>query len=174
MSQNRPYKTGFKSYSSEPSVPPMRQLTEDQKNEINEAFSIFDSNKTGYLDFHELKVALRALGFECTPDELKSIFLKYDKNNNQAISRKDFEEIASYKVATRDPIEEMKKAFELFDIDKTGFISLENLKDVADDLREDVTIEELQAMINEFDLDGDGKISQDEFIQIMKEASSIL
>ncbi len=32
------------------------ELTEDQKQEIKEAFDLFDSEKTGYLDYHELKV----------------------------------------------------------------------------------------------------------------------
>jgi len=32
------------------------ELSEDQKQEIREAFELFDSEKTGFLDYHELKV----------------------------------------------------------------------------------------------------------------------
>lgn len=32
------------------------ELTEDQKQEIREAFDLFDGEKTGFLDYHELKV----------------------------------------------------------------------------------------------------------------------
>lgn len=70
----------------------------------------------------------------------------------------------------RDPIEEIKKAFQLFDDDNTGKISVRNLKRVAKELGEDIDEEELQAMIDEFDLDNDGEINEQEFISIMTDA----
>ena len=33
-----------------------RELTEDEKQEIKEAFDLFDTDKDGALDYHELKV----------------------------------------------------------------------------------------------------------------------
>jgi Ca2+-binding EF-hand superfamily protein len=40
------------------------ELTEDQKQELREAFELFDANKTNSIDLHELKVLMRALGFD--------------------------------------------------------------------------------------------------------------
>lgn len=34
---------------------PRPELTEEQKQEIKEAFDLFDVNKDGYIDYHELK-----------------------------------------------------------------------------------------------------------------------
>ena len=75
------------------------------------------------------------------------------------------------KISERDPVEEIVKAFKLFDEDSTGRISLRNLRRVARELGENLSDDELQAMIDEFDKDGDGEISESEFLAIMKQTS---
>jgi len=49
------------------------ELTEDQKQELREAFELFDANKTGSIDLHELKVLMRALGFDVKKPEIVKI-----------------------------------------------------------------------------------------------------
>ena len=41
-----------------------QELSDEQRQEIKEAFELFDTDKTGTIDYHELKVAMRALGFD--------------------------------------------------------------------------------------------------------------
>ena len=77
----------------------------------------------------------------------------------------------SDKYAERDPEEEIKKAFQLFDDDHTGRISLRNMRRVARELGENLSEEELQNMIDEFDRDQDGEISAEEFMYIMKQST---
>lgn len=75
------------------------------------------------------------------------------------------------KIADRDPEEEIRKAFSLFDDDQTGTISLKNLRRVSRELGETLSDDELQAMIDEFDKNNDGVIDIEEFLGIMKATS---
>jgi Ca2+-binding EF-hand superfamily protein len=45
-----------------------QELTEKQKKDIKEAFDLFDADGSGVIEIKELKVALRALGFEPKKD----------------------------------------------------------------------------------------------------------
>ncbi|XP_048874826.1 centrin-3 isoform X2 [Brienomyrus brachyistius] len=144
-----------------------RELTEEQKQEIKEAFELFDTDKDKEIDYHELKVAMRALGFDVKKSDVLKILKDYDREGSGKITFDDFNEVVTEKMLERDPQEEIMKAFKLFDDDDSGKISLRNLRRVARELGENISDEELRAMIDEFDTDGDGEINQEEFISIM-------
>lgn len=156
-----------KSVASVPRVRRRRELTDEQRQEIKEAFDLFDTDKDGFLDYHELKVSMRALGFDVKKVEVQKILKDYDRQGDGLISERDFTEVVTEKMLERNPVEEMLKAFKLFDDDNTGKISLRNLRRVARELGEEMSEEELKAMIDEFDTDNDGEISQEEFLSIM-------
>lgn len=55
----------------------------------------------------------------------------------------------------------MRKVFNLFDDEKTGFISIKNLRRIVKELGESISENELQEMIERADLDNDGLVSED-------------
>ncbi|XP_062269527.1 centrin-3 [Platichthys flesus] len=144
-----------------------RELTEDQKHEIKEVLELFDTDKDKEINYHELKVAMRALGFEVKKVDVLKILKDYDREGNGKITFEDFNEVVTDRILERDPKEEIVKAFKLFDDDESGKINLRNLKRVARELGENISDEELRSMIDEFDTDGDGEINQEEFLSIM-------
>ena len=146
-----------------------QELSDEQKQEIKEAFDLFDTDKTGTIDYHELKVCMRALGFDVKKKEVLDLMREYDRDGQGQIEYQDFQEIMTMKINDRDPIEEISKAFKLFDEDNTGRISLRNLRRIAREMQENLSDDELQAMIDEFDKDGDGEINESEFLAIMKQ-----
>jgi len=150
--------------------PPKIELSEEQKAEIKEAFELFDTEKMGRIGPHELKVAMRALGFDVKKQEVLRIIEDVDRTGSGSIEFSDFMDIMKQKIISRDPMEEISKAFKLFDDDQTGKISLKNLRRVAKELGQNLSDEELTAMIEEFDLDEDGQINEHEFAEIMKQS----
>uniref|UniRef100_A0AAZ3PAD7 EF-hand domain-containing protein n=1 Tax=Oncorhynchus tshawytscha TaxID=74940 RepID=A0AAZ3PAD7_ONCTS len=150
---------------------PKSELTEELKQEIREAFELFDTDASGHIEVKELKVAMRALGFEPKKEEIKRMITEADKDGTGKISFSDFLTVMTQKMAEKDSKEEILKAFRLFDDDETGKISFRNLKRVAKELGENLTDEELQEMIEEADRDGDGEVNQGEFLRIMKKTS---
>ncbi|KAM9816833.1 uncharacterized protein ACB057_002094 [Neosynchiropus ocellatus] len=150
---------------------PKIELSEEQKQEIKEAFDLFDTDGIGSIEAKELKVAMRALGFEPKKEEIKKLISEVDKVGSGKIDFADFLSIMTVKISEKDTKEEILKAFRLFDDDNTGKISFQNLKRVANELGEKLTDEELQEMIEEADGDGDGEVNEQEFLKIMKKTN---
>lgn len=71
------------------------------------------------------------------------------------------------RVSSKDTRDDLRKVFNLFDDEKSGFISLKNLKRVIHDLGENIDEHELQEMIHKADEDNDGLVSEQEFYNIM-------
>merc|ERR1712078_195750 len=148
-----------------------KELTEEQKQEIKEAFDLFDTDGSGEIDSKELKVAMRALGFEPKKEEIQKMISDVDDDGSGTIGYPEFLKMMAHKILNRDPKDEILKAFRLFDDDETGKISFKNLKRVAKELGERMTDEELQEMIDEADRDGDGEVNEEEFLRIMKKTN---
>ena len=68
---------------------------------------------------------------------------------------------------TEDKINEFKEAFKIFDKDKVGYIITKELGDIMKILGQIPSEVELQDMINEVDIDGNGTIDFKEFLGLM-------
>ncbi len=63
-------------------------LTEDEIEEIKEAFDLFDTDGSGAIDPKELKAAMQSLGFEAKNQTIFQMISDLDRNSSGAI---DFE-----------------------------------------------------------------------------------
>lgn len=143
-------------------------LTQDQIAMLKESFDLFDMEKTGFIDAHELKLTLKAFGFHPSKEEIKNLLNKYDCENGKIVYE-DYMEIMTLKFSERDPREEALLAFSLFDEENKGKIGIKNLKSSIKELGENLSEDELKAIIEEFDSDKDGFITKDDFMKIMDE-----
>jgi len=68
---------------------------------------------------------------------------------------------------TEEELAEFREIFNLVDLDKGGTISKDELKQLMQTLGLKPTQEELNAMVDEIDQDGNGEIDFDEFVTVM-------
>ena len=81
---------------------------------------------------------------------------------NGKIELNEFLDMMAAKQKTMEALEgEIKQAFQFFDMDGDGFISMSELKEVAVKLGEDLSEEEIDEMIREADRNGDGQVDFD-------------
>merc|ERR1711990_116504 len=146
-----------------------KELTEEQKQEIKEAFDLFDTDGSGNIDAKELKVAMRALGFEPKKVEVKKMVNDLDRDGDGTVDFPEFLHMMSGKMGAKDAKEQLLEGFALYDEEETGKINFANLKRAAQELGESMGDDELQEMIDEADRDGDGEINEEEFLVMMKE-----
>jgi Ca2+-binding EF-hand superfamily protein len=157
------------------SVPPRKaqraDLTEEQKLELQEAFNMFDTDGTGRIQASELRVALRALGFEPTKDELRRMITDVDKKGDGLLDFPQFLEAIVKKISEPDTEDEIHKSFFLFDNNRDGNIDITDLKYVADLIGETMSQEELYEMIREADQNRDGLVTEEDFKRVVRRAS---
>ena len=84
--------------ATQPTKKIRNELTEEQRQEIKEAFDLFDTEAQGVIDAKELKVAMRALGFEPKKEEIRKILQEIDKAGEGTIKYEEFLDIMTGKV----------------------------------------------------------------------------
>ncbi|CAK7227027.1 Calcium-binding component of the spindle pole body (SPB) half-bridge [Sporothrix bragantina] len=163
----------------QPSRDEFHRLTEDQRNQITEAFTVFDADKDARIDYHEFRFSLRALGFDLPKQETFPYLTKFaqppaawprDKECSpiwREFTLPVFQGIAGKLMAERDPDAECRRAYRLFDTDNKGVITVEDLRRVMKEIGQSMEETELAAMIREFDAEGKGGVNEEEFVKIM-------
>jgi centrin-1 len=144
------------------------EVTEDQFEEIRDAFELFDQDNTGYIETREFKLAARALGVEASGEELRGMLNTIGADEQGTLSLDDFVVILSSKIPPRDSQAEIAKVFAMFDEEGSGDVTLANLRRISDELGRDMSEEELQDIIHAADRDGDGVLSFEEFFRVLR------
>ncbi|KAL0713701.1 hypothetical protein Bca4012_020679 [Brassica carinata] len=121
---------------------------------------------SGCITTKELGTVMRSLGQNQTEAELQDMINEVDADGNGTIDFPEFLNLMARKMKDTDSEEELKEAFRVFDKDQSGFISAAELRHVMTNLGEKLTDEEVDEMIREADVNGDGQINYDEFVKL--------
>jgi len=142
-------------------------LSDEKILEFRAAFEIFDKDKDGNITKKELGTVMRNLGQNPSEVELTEMINEVDIDGNETIDFREFLGLMVRKMKDSDIDEELLEAFKVFDRDGNGFITSHELKNVMVNLGEYLTPDEVDELVKEADLDGDGQIDYEEFIKLM-------
>ncbi|EFC43187.1 predicted protein [Naegleria gruberi] len=136
---------------------------------FHQTFRLFDKDGDGYIGKDELLNTLRALGHEVTMNDMDDIMSEIQTHKKGVISFDEFCTIM--KAPTMDTMKTLptrRKMFDMFDLNKDGFLSVNEFKSVSSKLGIGIVMEdnEIRQLFNLVDTNKDGLISYDEFVRL--------
>ncbi|CAA0812745.1 Calcium-dependent protein kinase 32 [Striga hermonthica] len=134
---------------------------------IKEKFQLMDTNNKGKIGINELRAGLHKLGHQIPEADLQALMEAGDVDKDGYLDCGEFVAISVHlkKMGNDD---HLKKAFDFFDKNKSGYIEIEELRNAFADEAEATSEEVINAIIQDVDTDKDGRISYDEFAAMMK------
>ena len=140
------------------------RLTDSEVKKLKDAFQKIDVNGDGMLTLEELKNAIN-LNPEVHVMNIEQIFKTIDTDNSGVIN---YTEFLAASIDKRIYLQEdkLRDAFKLFDEDKSGKISKSEISKI---LKFKKSGAEMTKLFEKYDLNGDGEIDFDEFLNMMKD-----
>ena len=142
--------------------------------ELKRLFEEQDADKDSKLSFKEVQELCKKFGkLEKNEDEnLKNLFTSITKEYDQKlVDEENFLKIYKLILKERKIVADAKsvmEAFKMFDRDGNGKISVEEMKYILASLGESYSEKEVDEVFKEADLNKDGNIDYDEFVQFWR------
>lgn len=140
-------------------------LSPEQIKMYKEAFSVFDKNGRGLISTKELGVVLRSLGQNPTEAELTDLIAEVDQDGNGEIDFNEFLLMMAKRSKDAETMEQALEAFRVFDKNNKGVISLNDLKNILQNLGEKLTPAEVDALLVDVQLNGNNEFDYREFVE---------
>ena len=152
------------------------ELEQRQNNEIKEVFNLFDTEKKGYINGHNMKICFKTLDIDMQQKEIEDTLKQmFNKEITQTFKYEEFYQLAKKKLSEKDPDIEYAKQFMLLCDYKPGderdintiTLNKESLTELAKNVGELMSSEEIDEMIT-IVAGEDGTINKNQFIEFMK------
>jgi Ca2+-binding EF-hand superfamily protein len=156
----------------------MSILNEEIIAKFREAFEMFDTNQDGAITYQDLAKIFILLGITLTDQELLDMINEVDINRDDIIEYNEYISLIARRIRDSDLNEEQQEVFNIFDSNRDGKISVEELKFVMSIiaknlLNKEITDEEIMHMFSIADKDEDGFLSYEEFDNIINQQNSL-
>ncbi|KAM7498883.1 hypothetical protein LguiA_023297 [Lonicera macranthoides] len=141
-------------------------LSSEEIQGLKSMFTNMDTDNSGTITYEELKTGLARLGSKLTEAEVKQLMEAADVDGNGTIDYIEFITATMHRHKLERE-EYLYKAFQHFDKDNSGFITMDELESAMKEygMGDEATIKEI---ISEVDTDNDGRINYEEFCAMMR------
>eukprot|EP00466_Bigelowiella_natans_P016531 jgi/Bigna1/53410/estExt_Genewise1Plus.C_190114 len=138
-------------------------FAEEDMADLQACFKMFDKDSDGRISPMELKDVFKIIGLESTEEELKNMILEAGVKNGDL----DFEHFVKMMAS------QMENSNSIINCYDEDYISVPELKHVMLALGEDLSDNDLEAMIEEADINGDGKLNYKEFVAMIMQSGGV-
>lgn len=140
-------------------------LSQDQINEYKECFSLYDKQQRGKIKATDLIVVMRSLGASPTPGEVQRHLQTHKIDRHGELDFSTFLTMMHMQIKQEDPQKEILLAMLMADKEKKGYIMASELRSKLTNLGEKLTHKEVDELFREANIEANGKVKYDEFIQ---------
>eukprot|EP00794_Sanderia_malayensis_P015262 gene15262-16837_t len=134
-------------------------FTEQDVREFKEVYKLFDKDGDGVINEKELGVIMSGHGYDIKDEDLTAMIKKGDYSGDGTVSFNEFIQLIREGLKLEEKEGEVVEAFRVFDREGNGFINAAEIRRVMTNLGEKLNDEEVDEMIKEADLDGDGQVN---------------
>ncbi|KAL5557629.1 hypothetical protein UlMin_033840 [Ulmus minor] len=144
-------------------------LSPSHISELQMVFNYFDQDGDGKISPSELQNCVRAAGGELSAEEAEAAIACSDTDGDGLLGLEEFEKLMQESSEDEEEKKkEMREAFGMYEMKGSGCITASSLRRMLSRLGESRSLDDCKAMITSFDLNGDGVLSFDEFLLMMR------
>ncbi|CDP07348.1 unnamed protein product [Coffea canephora] len=145
-------------------------LSEEEIKGLRQMFNNMDTDRSGTITYEELKTGLSRLGSKLSEEEIQELMEAADVDKNGTIDYIEFITATMHRHRLEKE-DHLFKAFQHFDEDGSGFITRDELRHAMAKygMGDEATIDEI---INDVDIDKDGRINYEEFVTMMRKGTT--
>ena len=142
-------------------------LLQEKAREVKEAFDMFDKDKDCKIDHKEFTNVMKALGYNLSEKEITHLIGENDHDYDGKLKYEEVLNMINSRSKEIDTEDELIEAFKIFDKEGKGYIGTDEIKHLLLMIGESMTVEEIEEIITQADMDGDGKVSYLDFANLM-------
>ena len=146
-----------------------KEIKDPKTRELNEAFRMFDRDKDGLINYIELGYVLQSQGFNLSNQELIDMISDVDENEDDKITFEEFLILMHSRLKKVDIENELNEAFNAYDKNGKGVISVKEFKRIINTLGDKICDEEVDEIIQKVDPKNKGYIDYKELTKIIVE-----